>query len=250
MKKQGEIRIGCSGWNYDHWRGRFYPKELTPAHWFEFYAATFDTVEINNVFYRLPEAKTFKAWRSQAPEGFLYAVKANRYLTHLKKLKDVKTPLRKFLDRARILRESLGPILYQLPPRWRLNRDRLESFLDLLPDDLLHVIEFRDQSWLVDEVFQLLNDRGISYCAHDLRATNPPLRAPRLVTGPIAYVRFHGPKQRYRGSYPEPTLRSWAEWIEDQARGGKDVYVYFNNDAEAHAIRDAQRLRRKIRSSS
>ena len=120
------IRIGCSGWNYDHWRGRFYPEEAPPKQWFEFYAGAFDTVEINNTFYQLPAAQTFKAWREQAPDGFIYAVKANRYLTHMKRLKDAKAPLKRFLDRARLLREHLGPILYQLPPRWRLNLERLE----------------------------------------------------------------------------------------------------------------------------
>jgi uncharacterized protein YecE (DUF72 family) len=240
--KRGKIRIGCSGWNYKHWRGRFYPEEEPPSRWFEFYAATFDTVEINNTFYQLPEARTFKSWRAQAPKGFIYAVKANRYLTHLKKLKDAKAPLRKFLDRARLLQDGLGPILYQLPPRWRSDPERLKSFLDLLPGDIGSVIEFRDQSWLVDEVFQLLEDRGVSFCAHDL----PGLDTPRLAIGKLAYVRFHGAGRKYGGGYPEPTLRSWGRWIEKQSRAGKDVYVYFNNDAEAHAVRDALRLKRKL----
>ncbi len=239
MVKLGKIRIGCSGWNYGHWRGRFYPEEEPPELWFGFYAATFDTVEINNTFYQLPSAQTFKTWRAQAPDGFLYAVKANRYLTHMKKLKDAKAPLRKFLDRARLLREHLGPILYQLPPHWRLNRERLETFLDLLPEDLSHVFEFRDQSWLVDEVFQLLEERGVSFCAHDWVG----LDTPRLAIGTLAYVRFHGGGRKYGGGYPAATLRSWRQWMERQTREGKDVYAYFNNDAEAHAVRDALRLR-------
>jgi len=243
MMRRSQIHIGCSGWNYESWRGRFYPEEAPPKRWFEFYAETFNTVEINNTFYQLPDAPTFKRWRSQAPDGFIYAVKANRYLTHLKRLKDAKDPLKKFLDRARLLREHLGPILYQLPPRWRLNLQRLESFLDLLPEDLRHVFEFRDQSWMTDEVFQLLEERGVSFCAHDM----PGLDVPRLAIGPIAYVRFHGPKEKYRGAYPEPTLRSWSRWMGQQLRSGRSLYVYFNNDANAHAPHDAMRLKQKIR---
>src|SRR5262249_50155662 len=182
MTRKEKIHIGCSGWNYRHWRGRFYPEEQKPEQWFGFYAGVFDTVEINNTFYHLPAAQTFKAWRAQAPAGFIYAVKANRYLTHLKKLKDVRRPLKKFLDRARLLEEHLGPILYQLPPHWRLNRERLESFLDLLPEDLQSVFEFRDQSWMVEEVFELLDERGVSFCAHDLPGPDE-LDVPRRAVG-------------------------------------------------------------------
>lgn len=241
MTKRGKIHIGCSGWNYPHWRGRFYPEAQAPGQWFDFYAAVFNTVEINNTFYRLPTAKTFKAWGAKAPDRFIYAVKANRYLTHLKKLKEAKAPLKKLLDRARLLEEHLGPILYQLPPRWRFDRARLESFLDLLPEDLQHVFEFRDQSWMVEEVFELLDERGVSVCAHDL----PGLKVPRRAAGPVAYVRFHGAKEKYRGGYPEPTLRSWWRWMEQQVQRGRGLYVYFNNDAEAHAVRDARALMRK-----
>jgi len=140
-----------------------------------------------------------------------------------------------------LLHEHLGPILYQLPPRWRLNRGRLESFLDLLPEDLKHVIEFRDQSWMVEEVFQLLEEHGISFCTHDFSG----LDVPRRTVGAVAYVRFHGPRKKYRGGYSEPMLRSWWSWMAKQVRDGRDLYVYFNNDAEAHAVADAQRLMKK-----
>jgi uncharacterized protein YecE (DUF72 family) len=245
MARRKKLHIGCSGWNYKHWRGRFYPEEESPNQWFEFYAATFETVEINNTFYRLPEKKTFKAWHEQAPDRFLYAVKASRYLTHLKKLKEAKAPLKNFLDCARLLGENLGPILYQLPPHWRLNLERLESFLDLLPDDLQHVFEFRDQSWMVEEVFQLLEERGTSFCTHDMQG----MEVSRLAIGPLAYVRFHGTGEKYRGSYSEPTLRSWWRWMEEQVRKGKELYVYFNNDAEAHAPHDALLLKQKAGSN-
>jgi uncharacterized protein YecE (DUF72 family) len=241
MAKRGNIHIGCSGWSYDDWRGRFYPQELKPDEWLTHYARFFDTVEINNTFYHLPSAQTFKAWRAQAPDGFVYAVKASRYLTHIKRLKDAKAPLNKFLTRARQLKEHLGPILYQLPPRWRLNLERLESFLDLLPADLLHVFEFRDQSWMTEEVFRMLGERNVSFCTHDY----PGLTAPRRAIGPIAYVRFHGAGGLYCGSYSEPALRGWWNWMEEQVRSGKELYVYFNNDVEAQAIRDALRLIQK-----
>jgi uncharacterized protein YecE (DUF72 family) len=241
MKESRRIHIGCSGWNYTHWRGLFYLEESRQEGWFTRYASVFDTVEINNTFYRLPEAETFAAWRAQAPDGFLYAVKANRYLTHLKKLKDAEEPLEKFFERVRRLEDHLGPILYQLPPRWRLNLQRLESFLDLLPSDLTHVLEFRDQSWIVEDVFQLLRERNVSFCAHDM----PGLEVPRRAEGPIAYVRLHGTEGRYRGGYQEPALRSWLGWIREQSRGGREVYVYFNNDIDAQAVRDARRLKRQ-----
>jgi uncharacterized protein YecE (DUF72 family) len=243
MQSASHIHIGCSGWNYESWRGPFYPEEAPPKRWFELYAEAFNTVEINNTFYQLPTAQTFKAWRSQAPDGFIYSVKANRYLTHLKKLKDAKAPLKRFLDRARILGAHLGPILFQLPPRWRLNLERLKYFLDLLPADLLRVFEFRDQSWMVDEVFQLLEERGASFCSHDL----PGLDVPRLAVGPLAYVRLHGAEDKYRGRYPQSVMRTWSKWMELQLRTGRDLYVYFNNDSEAHAPHDALRLRRMIR---
>src|SRR5205823_147352 len=146
------IRIGCSGWQYQHWRGDFYPAGLPAARWFDHYAAQFDTVEINNTFYRLPEGATFDGWRKRAPRGFLFAVKASRYLTHMKKLKDPRAPLALFFSRARRLGSTLGPVLYQLPPRWAANVDRLQTFLRLLPKRRRHAVEFRDPSWYSQEV--------------------------------------------------------------------------------------------------
>ena len=233
------IRIGCSGWNYRHWRERFYPPGLPVARWFGHYAGVFDTVEINNSFYRLPTPETFAAWRQQAPPGFRYAVKAGRFLTHQKKLKDAAEPLDRFLDRARLLGDRLGPILYQLPPRWRLDLDRLDTFLRLLPGDLRHVFEFRDPTWINDEVLALLDRRGVSFCVHDIAGVD----VPRVATGPLAYVRFHGPTGRYHGRYDEATLRTWSRWLAAQAASGREVYAYFNNDIDADAIGDALALR-------
>src|SRR3954471_1533546 len=168
------VRIACSGWNYRHWRERFYPKGLPQSRWFAFYAEQFDTVEINNSFYRLPKAETFDAWRAQAPPGFRYAVKANRFLTQAKKLKDCAEPLERFLTPTRRLGETLGPILYQLPPRFRVNPERLRDFIALLPRDLAHVFEFRDKSWLSEEILALLDEAGVSFCAHDMPGLETP----------------------------------------------------------------------------
>jgi uncharacterized protein YecE (DUF72 family) len=237
-----DIRIGCSGWIYAHWRGRFYPEKLAVKNWFAFYAGHFDTVEINNSFYRLPRAETFEAWRNQAPPGFCYAVKANRFLTQAKKLKDCEEPLQRMMTPFRHLQPVLGPILYQLPPRFRLNLERLESFLKLVPKDVLNVFEFSDKSWYTDAVFAMLDRYGASFCAHDM----PGLESPRIATGPAAYVRFHGGEGKYWGRYPDERLLAWTDWMLDQARAGRTVWAYFNNDIDAHAIHDAQTLKSMI----
>ena len=232
------VLVGTSGWNYPHWRGRFYPREVREKDWFEYYARHFRTVEINNTFYRLPSEKTFIHWEKQAPKKFLYTVKANRFLTHVKKLKDSEGPLNNFIVRAKMLKEHLGPILYQLPPKWNVNRDRLERFLSLLPKNLVHVFEFRNPSWHCDEVYDLLERHAVSLCTHDM----PGCECPRLRIGPVAYVRFHGAAGVYEGMYSRKVLREWAEWIQSEIRKGRKAFIYFNNDAEAQAVRDARRF--------
>ena len=235
----GKFRVGCSGWLYRHWRETFYPAELPAARWFDFYAERFDTVEINNSFYRLPEATVFDAWRKRAPAGFLYAVKASRYLTHNKKLKDPEEPIDRFFDRARHLKEKLGPVLYQLPPRWKLNLERFESFLALLPPRARHVVEFREPSWYAEPVLAALDRRGAALCLHDMPGSVPERRA----AGRFVYVRFHGYDERYGGRYSDERLSDWAAWMGDRLDEGRDVYAYFNNDVGGHAPRDATRLR-------
>jgi uncharacterized protein YecE (DUF72 family) len=237
-----EIRIGCSGWNYRHWRSAFYPEGLPVKRWFAFYAEHFDTVEINNSFYRLPKAETFDAWRDQAPVGFCYAVKANRFLTQAKKLKDCEEPVARMMAPVRHLGDTLGPILYQLPPRFRRNLDRLETFLELLPSDIVHVFEFRERSWLTDDMLALLERHGASFCAHDM----PDLATERWAVGPLAYVRFHGGSGKYWGRYTDKALLGWADWMVAQARSGRPVWAYFNNDTEAAAIHDALTLKAMV----
>ncbi|HEY0627768.1 MAG TPA: DUF72 domain-containing protein [Sphingomicrobium sp.] len=236
------IRVGCSGWVYKHWRGLFYPEEMPQKRWFEHYVAHFDTVEINNSFYRLPAASTFDGWREQAPDGFCYAVKANRFITQAKKLKDCEEPLDRFLKPTRRLRDHLGPILFQLPPRFRLNLERLEIFLRSLPDDLTYVFEFRDRSWLVDQTLALLDKFGAGFVAHDL----PEFETPDLACGKAAYVRFHGTKGKYRGRYSSKQIARWAEWLRDQRRKRRTCWAYFNNDIGGDAIKDALALKKRL----
>jgi uncharacterized protein YecE (DUF72 family) len=236
------IRIGCSGWNYRHWRELFYPKGLPQRRWFEYYAEHFATVEINNSFYRLPKAETFEKWRAQAPPGFCYAVKANRFLTQAKKLKDCEEPLERMMTPFRALGDRLGPILYQLPPRFRINLDRLERFLELVPKEVSNVFEFRDSSWYVPETFAMLDRHGAGFCVHDMAGS----ATERVATGKLAYVRFHGATGKYHGRYPDERLLSWTDWIVGQARSGRPVWCYFNNDIDAHAIHDAQTLKAMV----
>ena len=242
MTERTECYIGTSGWLYRHWRGVFYPADLPPARWFAFYAAHLRTVEINSTFYRLPGASTFDAWRQEAPEGFVYSIKANRYITHLKKLKDPAAPLAKLLDRARHLGQHLGPLLYQLPPHWNADLERLRTFLELLPGDLQHAFEFRHPSWFSEQVLALLDRFGAGFCILDMPGLASPVRA----TGRLAYVRLHGPARAYEGSYSEEALAYWAAQVRGLLDSGRPVYVYFNNDARGYAVRNALRLRELV----
>jgi uncharacterized protein YecE (DUF72 family) len=250
-RKQRQIRIGCSGWQYRHWRGSFYPAAAPQAQWFDHYARVFDSVEVNNSFYRLPPAETFAAWRHQAPSRFLYAVKASRFLTHMKKLKDPGDPLLRFFEHARELGPTLGAVLYQLPPNFRINLERLTAFLDAIPAAShqarlrrrpLHVIEFRDASWYDDRVYALLERHRVAMCLHDMQGS----ATARLVVGPAVYVRFHVGTSKYGGRYDDRRLDAWADWLAARADEGLDVFAYFNNDTGGHAPRDAVRLRLRI----
>ena len=248
------MRVGCSGWQYRHWRGDFYPDDLPTSRWFAHYALSFDTVEINNTFYRLPPAETFARWHDQAPPHFLYAVKASRFLTHMKKLKDPEEPLSRFFENAGPLGPRLGPILYQLPPRWPVNLERFETFLRALPRvtktetdsevRLKHVVEFRDASWYDEHVYALLRRYDVALCLHDMHGS----ATGKTVVGPFVYVRFHFGTQKYGGGYDAARLEEWGQWLAERAAEGLDVFAYFNNDTGGHAPRDAVRLRQRIQS--
>jgi len=237
-----DIHVGCSGWVYRHWKDGFYPPGLPQKRWFEHYSCQFDTVEINASFYRLPLPSTFEGWREKAPAGFRYAVKANRFITHLKKLVGCEEQVDEFIGLARILGPTLGPILYQLPPSLRKDLGRLDAFLGRLPPGLEHVVEFRHSSWYDEEVLALLDRRGAGFVTHDLIG----LVSPRWASGRTAYVRFHGSQGKYWGRYSEEQMAEWAGWMHEQQAAGRSAWAYFNNDIHQHAIEDARTLKRAL----
>ena len=243
-------RIGCSGWNYKSWRGTFYVPHLPAKDWLRHYTSVFDTVEVNNTFYRLPDASTFASWKRQTPTGFVAAVKASRFLTHIKRLKDPEEPIERLFSRAKALGPRLGPVLYQLPPNFfrnDVNGERLELFLRALPPRVNrravhHVFEFRHPSWYVDDTYRSLERHGATLCLHDKRGS--AIFEPFV--GPIVYVRFHGTSGEYAGSYPSGRLERWAAILAEQWRGGRQIYAYFNNDPGAVATENALTLRRLL----
>ncbi len=234
------VHIGTSGWHYPHWRGVFYPEDLPAAQWLPFYARHFSCVEINNSFYRLPERETFDHWRTQTPPGFAFAVKAPQGITHRKKLKVCTDTLQRFLEHAAVLEEKLAVILFQLPPRWRCNPQRLEDFLRWLPAGLRYTFEFRDPSWHDPAVYALLETYGAAFCLFELG----DFRAPLTVTTDFVYVRLHGPAGPYAGSYSAARLRTWGERLRGWQRQGHSVWVFFDNDEAGHAVKNARLLRR------
>jgi len=237
-----EYYIGTSGWHYEDWRGFFYPDNLPKAKWLEFYARYFPTVELNNSFYRLPSEKAFINWREVAPEGFIFAVKASRFITHVKRLKDVQEPLQNFLRRADLMGDKLGPLLFQLPPNMKRNDDRLESFLTILPGRYRRVFEFRHESWFDDEVFKILRSYNAGWCVYDM----PDLTSPMVSTSDFGYVRFHGSDGLYSSSYTDKELSVWSNRIANLRKGLKTVYIYFNNDIAGYALDNARTLRRLL----
>ena len=238
MEPRGAIHVGTSGWHYRHWKGPFYPVEMRDAQALEQYVRHFNTVEVNNTFYQLPAAETLARWRDAVPSGFQFAVKGSRYISHMKKLKDAQEPLAKFLTRVEVLRERLGPVLFQLPPRWNVNVERLQAFLEALPDQHRFAMEFRDPSWFDDRVYEALAAHGVSFCIYDLQGEV----SPREVTADFVYVRLHGPEGAYAGRYDKNTLAGWAGAVSTWSRQGRAVYCYFNNDQEGYAPANAMEL--------
>jgi uncharacterized protein YecE (DUF72 family) len=243
----GKLHVGTSGWHYKHWLGSFYPADTAAKEMFSFYARHFDTVEINNTFYRLPAAATFDAWRENSPDNFYFAVKASRFITHMKKLKDPETSIAKFFLGAERLERKLGPILFQLPPHWKVDAGRLAEFLQGLPSEHRYVFEFRDESWLVPPVFVLLQKHNAAFCIHDLGQMQTPLE----ITADFTYLRFHGPgNAKYSGSYSRNQLRQWARRIDDWRRELTAIYVYFNNDIGGWAVKNAMAIKELLSTQS
>jgi uncharacterized protein YecE (DUF72 family) len=240
MKKH--IHIGTSGWHYSHWQGPFYPDSLAKNEFLGFYSQYFHTAEINNTFYQLPQKKTFYHWKDTVPDGFIFSVKASRYITHMKKLCDPDQPLSKFLKRLMVLQNTLGPVLFQLPPRWKVNPDRLKSFLEALPKNQKFAFEFRDPSWFCDRVYHLLEQHDAAFCIYDLDRR----LSPKEITADFIYVRLHGPNGPYQGKYEEQTLAGWAGAFSTWVKQNREVYCYFDNDEAGYAVRNAQRLQEMI----
>jgi len=239
-----EYYIGCSGWHYEHWRGFYYPQELPKAKWLSFYARQFTTVELNNSFYRVPSEKAFSNWRESTPEDFIFAVKVSRFITHIKRLRNLGTAVENFLSRAAFLKEKLGPLLYQLPPSMKRNDELLQNFLSSLAPRYRHVIEFRHESWIDEAVFDILRTHNVGLCVFDM----PGFSCPLVATSDFAYVRFHGSEDLYSSCYSDEELSQWAQRIARLGQNVKASYIYFNNDAEAFAVKNAMTLRTLLQS--
>jgi uncharacterized protein YecE (DUF72 family) len=241
-----KLYIGTSGWNYADWKERFYPKGLRPSEWLGYLARDFDSTEINNSFYRLPKKEHVQRWDGQVPGRFRFAVKLWRGITHYRKLKDCRDELRRFFEAfASLSARKRGPLLIQLPPGQGLNKDKLDRFLDDVRDVTSPArwklaVEFRNESWLRDDVYQLLDRHGVALCLHDMVGRGP-VNEPNNAS--FVYVRRHGPHGDYRGSYTKRQLERDAKRIRGWLADGKTVFVYFNNDFDARAIGDAHQLR-------
>ncbi len=229
------VLVGTSGWQYASWRGRFYPEKLPQAGWLEHYAARFAVVEVNNAFYRLPEASTFEAWAHRTPDDFVVAVKASRYLTHIKRLADPAEPVGRFIERATHLGPKLGPVLLQLPPNLPADLGRLHGCLEQFPDDVRLAVEFRHPSWFRDETREVLGRQGAALCLAD----SPRRQTPVWRTAGWGYVRFHEGRASPRPCYGRQALNTWARRLADLWGPGDDVYAFFNNDPQGCAVRDS-----------
>ena len=244
------ILIGTSGYNYPHWwNGTFYPSNLPQKKWLEFYAEFFSTVELNVSFYRLPSKEVFGSWRKRTPQGFSFAVKGSRLITHIKRLKDCREPLSLLLDHASLLKEKLGAMLWQLPPSFKFDKERLEGFcllLSTLPRSkrLRHAFEFRDASWFSEEAFRILQEFGFAFCI----AHGSGLPFVEKVTGDTAYLRLHGGEVLYGTHYSDRELKEWAEKIRGWEARKKTVFVYFNNDVHGFAVKNALTLKKLVSS--
>jgi uncharacterized protein YecE (DUF72 family) len=237
-----ELWIGTSGWVYKHWMGIFYPHGMPGEQQLPFFAARYPSVEVNFSFYRLPERSVFETWRAQTPPGYLFAVKASRYLTHMKKLKEPQEPMERLMERATGLEEKLGPILFQFPHTWRANIPRLAEFMETIRPyaPQRFAFEFRHQSWLVPEVYKLLEDAGAALCL----PVHPHVPLDVRLTAPWTYVRVHG--GRWGIGLSDEEVSEWAGHVRRFMGEGADVFFYFNNDPEGHALWDANRLRDQL----
>lgn len=234
----GHAYIGTSGWHYQHWRRIFYPEGLPAARMLEYYSRHFETVEINNTFYRLPTEQALESWRDTVPPDFRFAVKGSRFITHMKKLREPENAVEVFFTRLSHLGKEIGPILFQLPPYWPVNPERLEHFLSVIPKNHFYVLELREPSWCSSEVYRILRKHNVALCLHDWGGSTWPME----LTANFMYIRMHGPGGGYRGDYDESMLHSWASRIRQWLKEVSAIYVYFNNDQGGYAIKNAKTL--------
>jgi uncharacterized protein YecE (DUF72 family) len=232
------VLIGTSGWQYRHWRERFYPAGLPQARWLEHYAERFSTVEVNNAFYRLPERHTFQEWAERTPADFVVTVKASRYLTHIRRLRDPQEPVKRLLERSDGLGPKLGPFLLQFPPNLRADVDALDEVLTQFPEGVKVAVEPRHASWFDQATKRVLERHGAAYCLSDSIGR----RSPHWRTANWGYLRMHEGRAKPHPCYGRSALRTWAERLAQLWPRSATVYVYFNNDEAACALRDAQRF--------
>jgi uncharacterized protein YecE (DUF72 family) len=239
---EGRTHIGTSGWHYNHWVGPYYPEGMDASEFLAYHAERFDTVEVNNSFYSLPKAETLRQWRDTVADTFTFSMKASRYITHMKKLTDPEEPVGNFLDRVSELGDKLGPVLFQLPPNWHFNADRLRHFLGVLPTGYRYTFEFRDPSWFDDRAYAALREHNAAFCIYELAGQ----QSPKEVTADFVYVRLHGPGAAYQGRYTTQTLTGWAGACATWRRQGHDIYCYFDNDWAGYAVENALELQAMV----
>lgn len=237
-KNKGEIYIGTSGWYYEAWQGYFYPGKLSKDKMLKYYKNYFNTVEINNTFYGSPDSNTFNEWYEIVPKQFVFSVKANRYITHMKKLISADKTVPLFIDKVKELKEKLGPLLFQLPQHWKCNLNRLKEFVKILPEKYQYAIEFRDPDWFKEDVYKILTNRNIAFCIYDFDKR----LSPKKITADFVYIRLHGPGTPYQDPYSKKTLEGWAGAIHTWSIQGNKVFCYFDNDNRGYAAKNAQQL--------
>ena len=237
MDQDVSIRIGTSGWTYQHWEGKFYPVKWPKSKWLEYYIQLFDTVELNASFYRLPKRTTFENWKLRTPDNFLWSVKSSKFITHIKKLENPAESLERFYGAAAGLGEKLGVILFQLPPSLALDVNIFTEFCESLAPNMRHALEIRHPSWINDQVFGILRKFNIALCMADTAGRYPSCEA---VTADFVYIRLHGSQKLYASPYSEEELRTWAEKVNGWNR---DAFIYFDNDFEGYAVSNAKILK-------
>jgi uncharacterized protein YecE (DUF72 family) len=240
--RRASVHLGTSGWTYDHWLDRFYPPEIPKKKWFEFYCSHFPTVELNASFYRIPKPAVVEGWEKRSPPGFVFSIKVSRLITHIKRLKNCRKEIDWFFTTFSGLRKKIGAYLFQLPPTLKFDGELLRDFIPQLPRDTPLVFEFRDSQWLNDETCAILDEYKAGFCIAD---RGDPATEKRVIGG-LAYIRFHGYRVDYGGSYPDAVLRQWALWISAQRKKGITVFAYFNNDRDGFAVQNCLKLREMV----